>query len=288
MGVLKFLELDPERLRLLYTGEQKSVAKVAEILGVCRTQVDNALRRHGIQVRRRGPVPTYVSDISCLDPLSPDGAYLLGLLWSDGNLTKNLATVRLTMTDRDVIEFVTSLMRSGREVRLIPRRQPSHKDQFEWTSGGKKLIELLVGFGLHPNKSKTVRAPMIAKSLHSHFVRGFIDGDGSWYFASCGRPSLRLGLVSASPGMLEDILNWFPPTKMRTVHKHGGAEAWTLSFAERDAIAIGNWVYATNHFGMARKYEVYREGCRRFLHHHLEQMDRSSWARSMTEFTRCN
>jgi len=86
---------------------------------------------------------------------------------------------------------------------------------------------------------------------------------------------------------METLRSWLP-VEGKNINRHSGGAVWVMEFAEKDAIRIGNWIYSTNHFGMDRKRQKYREGCRLFIDRMLERADCSKWSRVMTEFTRAN
>lgn len=107
-------------------------------------------------------------------------AYAVGLLATDGNLSKDGRHIDLTSKDIEQLEnFKTCLeidnkigfKSSGYSKLMYPRVQ----------FGDVKLYRWLEKIGLHPNKSKTIGAIKIPGKYFFDFLRGSFDGDGCFY-----------------------------------------------------------------------------------------------------------
>src|SRR4030095_3537213 len=91
---------DPGFLRRLYVDERLSAIAIATRLGCSGTTILRRLRRLGIGIRPRGPVPPVgIATITW----HPDVAYALGLMATDGNLSSRRGTMSLVSKDPDQI-----------------------------------------------------------------------------------------------------------------------------------------------------------------------------------------
>jgi len=117
---------------------------------------------------------------------SPDKAYFLGLIYSDGNVHHNTCRVSLVEDDAYILENISNILSPKRTLhykkpRLMKNGNMS-KPQKTLSFTNKKIIKDLEFLGVFPNKSLHLNFPtceIVPDNLMSHFVRGYFDGDGS-------------------------------------------------------------------------------------------------------------
>lgn len=99
--------------------------------------------------------------------------YLLGLLYTDGNLNKrrNTVSICLQYKDKNILEKLSILIANKNITRV-----EDNKCILEFTN--KFIYKILESWGLYSNKSLTLTVDDRLKN-NSHFWRGCIDGDGS-------------------------------------------------------------------------------------------------------------
>lgn len=85
--------IDPELLRQLYVVEGLSARDIATKLGCAGATILRRLRRLGVNVRPTGPVPYSRAKVLGID-WSPEIAYSVGLMATDGNLGRRKASCR--------------------------------------------------------------------------------------------------------------------------------------------------------------------------------------------------
>ena len=138
--------------------------------------------------------------------------YLVGLVATDGCLSKNGRSVNITGNEAHLISLRDAL---GISNKVSPkpngRGQIGHQIQL----GSKTLYEKLLDIGLTPRKSLTIGALCVPDSGFPDFFRGVIDGDGSifrWNHPTNGREQWRLYVCGVSApfiqwlsGMVEKI-----------------------------------------------------------------------------------
>ena len=102
-------------------------------------------------------------------------AYWLGFLYADGNIGKDLKTVRLVLQKRDmehIQKFLYSI-NSSHPISYYKEQYPGVSIKNQMFCGG------LIKSGLFPNKSRDITPPSLSDDLQRHFWRGVMDGDGS-------------------------------------------------------------------------------------------------------------
>ncbi len=114
---------------------------------------------------------------------SPNKAYLLGLLYSDGTMYKNRKQVRLKLTDVDLLETVNKFLNYDKPLLYYKRAQPQHKDFAQIIICNEKIYDDLINLGCIRNKSYNKTFPEFMKTnpFLFDFIRGYFDGNGSIY-----------------------------------------------------------------------------------------------------------
>lgn len=110
---------------------------------------------------------------------TPNKAYILGWVMSDGYVSKNKLVFGLK--DLEILEFIKSEMNSSHKISEIfvsDKRTDKTYQQYKLQICSKKISESLNKLGIHQSKSFTVDLPKIDKILHPHLIRGLFDGDG--------------------------------------------------------------------------------------------------------------
>ncbi len=144
----------------------------------------------------RGPKPKR-KDVTW----SPDIAYALGLVATDGSLSVDGRHIDLTSKDTEQLE---NFMRCiGRAVKISEKYGSYSTDKITRVQfSDVTLYEFLVSAGLTPRKTHTLGRLYIPDEYFFDFLRGHHDGDGSFtsYFDSRWKQSFMfyLSFVSAS------------------------------------------------------------------------------------------
>lgn len=110
---------------------------------------------------------------------SPEFAYAIGLLASDGCVLNDGLHIELTSKDEEqLINFLKAL---DIEVRLTEKHSSFGKKYQRVQFGDVLFHSFLVSVGITPAKSKTIGVLKIPKKYFFDFLRGSFDGDGSFY-----------------------------------------------------------------------------------------------------------
>lgn len=111
---------------------------------------------------------------------SSELAYALGLLASDGCLSKDGRHIDFTSND---IEQIHNFMKClGLKNKIGEKNSGSDGERGKRVQFGDIIFyNFLVGIGFTPAKSKTIGEIYIPKKYFFDFLRGSFDGDGSFY-----------------------------------------------------------------------------------------------------------
>ena len=110
---------------------------------------------------------------------SPNFAYAIGLLTTDGSLSIDGRHIEITSKDEEQLRnFIKCLnIKSKIGLKYSSFGKPCKRVQF----GDVNFYKFLINIGLMPRKTKIIRAVKIPKNYFFDFLRGHFDGDGSFY-----------------------------------------------------------------------------------------------------------
>lgn len=125
-------------------------------------------------------------DIRYFDQWSPNMAYILGFIFADGGINKRLTSliILLASKDQDILEFIRRELKSTSKFYY---KKAGHDNRGSFSQkatilmiNSKVLVEALVKRGVKPRKTYLdEKFPKVPDSMMPHFVRGYLDGDGT-------------------------------------------------------------------------------------------------------------
>lgn len=195
---------------------------------------------------------------------SPELAYLVGLITTDGCLSSDGRHIDFTTNDKELIGFFKKFLnlknKIARKRSGYTKRWSAYHIQF----GNVTLYKWLVKIGLMPNKSKQLKSLLIPDEYFFDFLRGSLDGDGSIskYFDPVYPNSLRLYL-SFSSGSLPHLL-WIQNTIKKSLKVQGffsqGNGVHMLKYGKSNSIALLKRIYYDSAIPcLQRKFSIVKE-----------------------------
>jgi hypothetical protein len=155
-----------------------STIKIAASFNASDVSIWTLLNKHGVDTSK----VLYKFDETFFDKIDNHGkAWFLGLMLSDGN-NRGDDTIRLEMTDLDIIEKVRQLIGFEGEIIIKKGRKVNHKDIHCLAISRKGLSDKLTQLGCPVNKTFINKFPsvdILPSELYPSFCRGYLDGDGS-------------------------------------------------------------------------------------------------------------
>jgi hypothetical protein len=240
MAWQKLNKLTVELYRRLYWEEKKNMTEIAAMFGVTRAALYKWFHKHKPELadglpRRSGNSKGYMFNEHFFDVWTPQMAYVLGVLATDGNVGKSY--VSITSTDLELAEKVRTFLESSHPLHVIPPRGVSRKTQYDLKISSTRLADKLTKLGIGPAKSLTLQFPEMPADCVRHFLRGCWDGDGSFYYESPRKPrpeavageglvgeirednatKLRASYVSGSKRFIEAIMRHLENAGIRTL-----------------------------------------------------------------------
>lgn len=277
-------QLEREIVRL-YVEEELSAGAILKEIKTFKTTktIYDTLRKHGIKAGDR---------TNCQDPSldhfyfteinTPDKAYLLGLIITDGWVSKAKTRTSpqiafsLKQDDQYLVEWVRDQWKSRNKINIIkkdtgymlPQGKVSQKacvmSRIMVSSG--RMFDDLDLLGVTPGKSYMSLLPLLEDdSLYGHLIRGLIDGDGTIGVYDHGGAkhylTIRLtgtqGLLSQVSFLMADLLG-VTYLKPSLKDKDKGVFSSLHYMKARDVSEIVNFMYprGEDYMYLKRKREV--------------------------------
>lgn len=192
---------------------------------------------------------------------SPAFAYAIGLLATDGNLSKDGRHLNMTSKDKELIVTFRKCLELNNKIGRKTREKSKVKKYFQIQFGDRNFYDFLLGIGLTPAKSKTIKNLEVPRYLFADFLRGCIDGDGNigaFKHPESRFPQLRIRLYSASLFFLEWIKSMINEcVGIKSGWIEGGSGVWILVYAKADSIRLLKFMYypKVEHY-LKRKYAM--------------------------------
>ena len=194
--------------------------------------------------------------------------YFIGLIVTDGNLSKDGRHISLTSKDREHLFLVRNALGLRNIIGFKARGYSKDKKYSVLQFGDVHFYKYLQSIGLTPKKSLTLKKILIDKVYFKDFLRGVIDGDGyitTWKHRGNGLNQWALGVVSAAPLFIQwlkdEIENDFRVKGKLYTYKHRGREnpMNTLKFGKLAGKIILKSIYYEGALCLERKKKKHLE-----------------------------
>lgn len=158
-----------------------SIRYIAKELGITPHTVRKELVKLNIPITSRiESITKYKVNCNYFDCInSPDKAYFLGWIYSDGSISGRQLRMSLKHDNDnfEILEKLNSYIKSNRPLKVYADKTGYEKVSLSISN--VKILNDLRNIGLTGNKTYNCTFPSIKNELLPYFIRGFFDGDGS-------------------------------------------------------------------------------------------------------------
>jgi hypothetical protein len=187
--------------------------------------------------------------------INEEAAYVLGVLITDGStsIKKTWYRVRLQMTDYDIIESIAKLLAPEKKLYFSKA-----KNAWSLEISSPWLYHDLEALGCTVNKTETVGYPLISPELDRHYIRGAIDGDGSWRLIS-GRLRLKFCGNDLHVWGFYDRIRYHLGIEPHNIHyppQQLMKNFCEIEYNTTDSIKIREWIYNEANYYCKRKHTM--------------------------------
>lgn len=166
-----------------YFNQNKNSIELSKEYGFSPVTICKVLKRNGINARdrtqsnRRYPIKEdYFDNID-----TQEKAYIMGLLYADGynDTSRNSVNLSLKESDKQILEDITNIIQPDKPLQFIKIKKPNCENQYRLAIANKHISQKISEYGCMKAKTFLIEFPeWLNKDLTSHFVRGYLDGDG--------------------------------------------------------------------------------------------------------------
>lgn len=179
----KFLIEEEQKLEILKYYKKHGVPFISKILKISNNLIYKVLKEKNITIKKQTDYShrKYSLNEYYFEKIdTKDKAYFLGLLIADGNKYKNTVRIELQEKDKSILElFKKYIEYKGNLTYIAPRKNKKSNALYNITLHSKIFSKHAEKAGIVSNKTFKTTFPNIPEEFHSHFIRGYFDGDGS-------------------------------------------------------------------------------------------------------------
>ncbi len=224
--------------------------KMAKNLGIGNTTIRRWMSELGLKTIKNTVNEGY------FEKWTPEMAYVLGLIATDGNVGWNpekgyqSLTITAAEKDKEHLEKIRKLLKSTK-----PLLYAESTKSYRLIVNSKKICKDLMAFGIVPAKSKILKFQPVPDRYLSHYIRGVVDGDGTVRY--CNReksPYFEINICSGSRAFLEELAR-------RVVEKMGiiatvkaRPNVFIVRYTCKRAMKFAKWIYADTDLYLERKF----------------------------------
>lgn len=189
---------------------------------------------------------------------SPNFAYAIGLITTDGNLSKDGRHIDFTSKDLDQVKTFLKILNFQYKISLKSSGSSDRK-YYRVQFSNVKFYRFLLSIGLTHAKSKTLKKLKIPEIFFADFLRGNFDGDGCTYSYWDPRWRSSFMLYTSFVSASKEYLDWICEEIERLYGLKGKITpangAYQLRYAKNSSIKLLSMMYYKNDLVyLKRKY----------------------------------
>jgi hypothetical protein len=255
-----------DNLALEYTERKMSLGDLAKKYNCTRQYIYKLLKQHGVPLRNQSAARTIaINGGKCsftrtdesgnesqvvlqkininknfFKSRSPPMAYVLGVIYTDGNLipssrrdskykSRGSSTFSVSQKEPELLEKILALMDCDAKLYHSKQRLTGNSI-YQFSVNEEEIYDDLLKLGLTPKKSLTLGFPDMPGQFLRHFIRGCWDGDGSIYLEDDRVPCASF--ITGSRGFIEKLLGYLVKFGLpqQTIHLSTAGAAYYFRF----------------------------------------------------------
>lgn len=194
----------------------------------------------------------------CFDQITPELSYWLGFFWADGLNSKGTLSIEIVREDGENLQ---DLFLNIFPFKITYRERPNRKPQMCFYVYNRSVSQKLTDLGKHPHSFQShekILNFLQTDELVKYFLRGLIDGDGSFYLNKhdkYGQFTLASNL-NQDWSTLMNLLKDFNPFVSISKRKSGNSSVLRITGKENLCNFIKYLEYDTLNIGLSRKQQT--------------------------------
>jgi len=252
-----------EKIKMFMDGI--STSEIARKFNVSEVSVNALARRHSI-VRPIGFLNDISFDYFFFDNIDTEyKAYVLGFLYADGHVADKEVKIAIKYSDIDILNKIKLCMNGEFNIhKSINLNSYGISEIGILCFSNKHTIQSLRNIGIKKNKTLDCDFPEIENHLIKHFIRGYMDGDGSFgkYLAVDGYERSSFSFVGTM-SFLNTLISKIKENGFRISEKLYKRFDTTnccysiMGSGNSNTLAFLDWIYLGSNIYLDRKYHKY-------------------------------
>ncbi len=207
----------------------------------------NSVRKHAEWLGITHPAKIYSCDERFFQNIdTPEKAYWLGFIAADGCVVDNdyhyRVKIALQRGDKDHLEKFRKAIHGNMPIRDAVSKYKVNGEYRETPEctiiiHSKSMVKDLERLNIIPNKTYSLQFARLPEKLMSHYLRGFVDGDGNFYYRYRElrtSSSVEISIVGASKGFIDDYAKYLELHDISVgVYKKPHYENWRAKCCNR-------------------------------------------------------
>lgn len=261
-----------KRLIDLYNAKN-TLGQISYDLLVAETSISKILKKKDVELRtysennrRYNRNSNYFDNIN-----TPNKAYILGLIYADGNNyiwgNKHCLTISLQERDHDLLERVRCELEYEGPLRFVPLhdKNENYMNQYTLVITDEYMCKQLKKIGVVERKSLVLTFPTFLRpDLIRHFVRGYFDGDGNIFYDK-SRNKWHSSIVSTlefCTSVSNILSSMFVKNNIYKPKHYGDHNTYVLqTCGNLSTYKFMSWLYKDCDIKLERKYQSYLDFC---------------------------
>lgn len=180
---------------------------------------------------------------------SPEFAYAIGLIATDGNLSSDGRHIIFTSKDLEMVDNFLKCLRVIIKIGRKARGGETEKKYFMVQIGDIIFYDFLESIGIHPAKSKTIGSIYVPDKYFFDFLRGHFDGDGTFYSYWDKRWKHSFMFYTEFISASKEHIDWLRASIKRRVGvvghitKSKNSSVYQLKYAKLESISVLKRMY---------------------------------------------
>lgn len=254
---------------------ERSIPKLANKYGVNRKTITKYLKERNIEITNtHGKIPFNEEFFDIID--NEEKAYWLGFIFANGYISSKENKIGLSLSIKDIehLEKYGKSLNYSKGMNIKTSHQFGTKNihnkngeiiqMCETVITNEHMWNALNQKGCVPNKSLILKFPeesiFSSKELIRHFIRGYVDGDGTIgvYPHSKTNPKLEASLlIVGTKPFLEGIQNYLGIQGFLMQKPNCNKLTYRLGYSTSKAEKVADMLYKDVTIYLNRKYNIY-------------------------------
>jgi hypothetical protein len=207
-----------------------------------------------VQARKLGyqrKCGNYNINFNFFENWTKESAYVIGFFLADGCVEPHLNRIscELSMKDYNHLFNIKKLMDCENPICIKKTR-----NSCALYIHNKKMVNDIIIKGVIPNKSARARLPEVPEEFLRDLIRGYFDGDGSFYQDNSKKTYQFLGNINFISDLEKKLEKIGCSKKNPSIHNKGSVNCYRIRYSSKEDIKkIFNFMYYSNCFNLTRK-----------------------------------